>query len=308
MIINAILPVYNDTSHLSTVIQALHNQHLPADNHLLITVVNDGSNQHAHETLATNVAPHIHHLIHHAHNQGRSTAINTGCQHSTADILIILDADCLPQGQNFIQAHLKTLESADISCGKLVANSNNHPFWDKYQQEVVANREREYQNGNLVAFTTANLALKRQVFLQTGGFDILYKHYGFEDRDFLVGCQQQGFTIAYSPAAEVSHDAPLSLTNIAKKMQQAGQFTSRIFRHKYPDIYQAMSYSKIDLQLNPFLSQLSPIFWLLMHVLSPGRFDKVLNARYLPYFQKKKVAKLVSALNFMYGTSKQQMQ
>lgn len=305
MLINVILPVYNEVNYLATIIQSLHNQYLLPNDQLLITIVNDGSAQPAHNKLVTNIAPSINQLINHPYNQGRSAAINTGCNQSNADIFILLDADCIPQDKNFIQNHLKTLEKSDISCGKLVANSNDHSFWDQYQQDVGERRERDYQNGNLAAFTTANLAMKRQVFIKTNGFDTLYKHYGFEDRDFLLSCQVNGFIIAYSPKAVVSHDARLSLLSIGKKMQDAGQYTSHIFRHKYPAIYQTMSYSKIDLQLHPLMKVIAPLLWLLRSLLTSAIIDKTLNNCYIPYFHKKKIVLLVSALNFMYGTSKQ---
>jgi GT2 family glycosyltransferase len=272
----------------------------------MITLVDDGSNDTTRQQLEKFFRPQVNDIINHTNNQGRAIACNTGFQKSNADILIILDADCIPQGQNFIQEHLKTLEKADISCGKLVANSSNHHFWDKYQREIVLKRENDYQNGNTTAFTTANLAIKRDIFLQSGGFDTEYKHYGFEDRDFLLRCQAIGAKIAYTPTAVISHDDALSLTNIARKMREAGQFTSLIFRKKHPDAYRKMSYRKIDLQLNQPLRLLWPLLNSLMKALTPQRADALINHNNVPYFLKKNLVRLVTSLHFMHGTHNQQ--
>lgn len=306
MLINIILPIFNDITHLDKIINILSSQNIDINHTLKVTLVDDGSSLDTQKELDSNFKKKVNYLIHLPVNQGRATACNTGAYtDDKVDILIFLDSDCIPQNNYFIQHHIETLKQADISCGKLTTTLTRHIFWDRYQQDVVLKREKDYHTGGLVAFTTANIAIKSNLFRQVNGFSTDYKHYGFEDRDFLLRCKQYDAIFSYTPTAIVSHEDKLSIGRIAIKMQQAGQFTALTFRKNHQDFYEKTMYGRIDLNLNPYIKIIWPLIKPIITIISSQQLDKLLDSGKIPYFYKKNIVHLISALNFMEGTSKQ---
>ena len=89
--------------------------------------------------------------------------------------IILLDDDCIPTSNNFIQAHLDTLKTADVSRGII-------KFWNGQTADGW--------------FSTANLGIRKTVLDAIGLFDINFDgNYGHEDIDFGKRLQDASYVL-----------------------------------------------------------------------------------------------------------------
>lgn len=284
---------------LMAVVESIKNQQIPDNCSVKIIVVDDGSSQDIKEHLEKIVG--IDRLVHHEKNLGRSLARNTGLNVGKGDIVIYIDADCIPLGTKFIESHCHTLKNFDISCGNVVCQKQSNNFWDKYQNLTAKRREKEFKNKGVLSFTTANVAFKRDVLVQIGGFDSTYKYYGFEDRDLLYRCVKSGFKINFSSEAKVDHRDFLTIKAVCHKMLVAGQYTSTTFRKRYPNEYKLMPYAKIDTRNRKYLTFIPYFFYSIFQYMLPA-ITHIIHLSWIPFFLKKIIVKIYSAIYFMEGT------
>jgi GT2 family glycosyltransferase len=102
-----------------------------------------------------------------------------------------------------------------------------------------------------MAFTMANVALRREIFLALGGFSRAYSSYGFEDKDFLVRLEQSSAKVVIRPDLTVSHEDDPSLDAVCRKASAAGRHSGPVFRRDHPDHYRRLPYAKCDARTGP---------------------------------------------------------
>jgi len=122
---------------------------------------------------------------------------NVGVREASGDIIVFIDANCLPKANwlnNLITPILNQAETivagATFSQGKQTTHDN------AYKQ----NKTRRYIN----ECPTINLAFKRELFNKIGGFDERFD-YG-SDVDFSWRVIAAGYKVCYEPTAIVTHD------------------------------------------------------------------------------------------------------
>lgn len=295
--VTAVIPAYCDGARALATSRELRNQELPTGVELEIIVVDDGSPDNSSELLEEEIGVQ---LVKLSENQGRSAARNVGAKLSTGSVIVFMDSDCIPVTQSFIAAHLMALEHGAVaSTGHVIGRGDG--FWDRYQSEASARRERRHTLGLQGAGSSQNLAVLKSAFISVGGFDEAFRRYGFEDRDLLLRLGAIG-RVTWSGNAVVRHLDALSLRDICAKMMEAGHSTAPLFRSRYPGEYKALGYDAIDATRHAWLF---PIGKLLGPIaLHSGLFDSLLRSRWLPYTLGKNVVRFASALSFLYGTTR----
>ncbi len=88
--VSIMVPAYNEADYIKTKLDSLLNQSYPK-NRYDIWVLNDGSDDNTAELVAQYNDPRIHLLD--LPRGGKATALNTGVEHSTHEILVFSDAD-----------------------------------------------------------------------------------------------------------------------------------------------------------------------------------------------------------------------
>lgn len=298
MQVSVVVPVYRDATRARAAARALLDQKMPPEAVLEVILVDDGSADGTTEELR-NLEPTVR-VLGLAHNQGRSRARNAGATAATGSVVLFMDCDCLPSDRNFLLGHIAALDSGAVaSCGHVTGTG--HDFWSRFQDDASRRRQRQHEVGIEFAGSSQNLAVRRAHFETIGGFDIGYRRYGFEDRDLLIRLGQRG-PIAWTTST-VRHQDHLSLTQVATKMAEAGQHSSRRFASRHPEPYRQLGYAAIDAHLHPAykpLGRLATPFAIAMAT----AFDRMRCDRWLPYVAARLVVKLTSALAYLGGTAR----
>jgi glycosyltransferase involved in cell wall biosynthesis len=102
--------------------------------------------------------------------------LNEAMSMCSSPYTIILDDDCVPQSQGFIQTHLQSLEKFPISRGIIQFPSDN------------------YADAN-AWFSCANIGFQTKILKEIGYYDQRYNgHYGHEDQDMGLTLRKFGYT------------------------------------------------------------------------------------------------------------------
>jgi glycosyltransferase involved in cell wall biosynthesis len=280
----------------------MRQQILPGTTSLEIVLVDDGSNDGTAELLASDADETVR-VVQLVQNSGRSAARNTGARESRGTVLVFMDSDCLPAGNEVLRAHLEALRQGNIASTGHVFGSGGD-FWDRYQRDASSLRERRHRRGCSYAGSSQNLAVVRSAFEEVGGFNIRYRRYGFEDRDLLLRLGRLG-SIAWPEEASVHHMDSLTLAGFCEKMIEAGESSSAIFALNHPSAYKELGYAALDARsrrwLGPVGRSLGP------HILGLARdLEPSLRKSWLPYVLQKGIVRAASAVSFIYGTTRAQ--
>ena len=141
---------------------------------------------------------------------------NLGVERAKYDLILFTDSDCRVPPDIF-ERHVKTLRGADASVGGVAgptfvehcrAPANRIMRWSKLINDDL---ERPQRCATVTWATTTNLAVRRKVFEEVGGFpseslDIV----GGEDCDLGLKMSDAGYKIVCDPAAVVVHDHAIS--------------------------------------------------------------------------------------------------
>ena len=299
-LVSVVMPVFEDGERALSAAASFLTQVLPDRTSLEVIVVDDGSRDDSVASLASFPDARMR-LLRLTQNQGRSAARNAGAKRARGNIVVFMDSDCLPLNNGFLAAHLNVLDRGHVaSTGHVIGTGGG--FWERYQRDASLRRQRQHSRGHGYAGSSQNLVVLKSAFEQAGGFDIDYRHYGFEDRDLLLRLCEVG-TVAWADSATVRHLDALTLPGICRKMTEAGEYSAGPFSVRHPAAYQVLGYAAIDARkrswLRPVGKTLGP------HL--PGiaqRVEPALHKTWLPYPLAKATVKIMSAVSFLYGTTR----
>jgi GT2 family glycosyltransferase len=173
-----------------------------------VVVVDNGSR----DATAAVALAHGARVVHEA-RPSRPGARNAGARATSADRLVFLDADCVPDA-GWLAAMDRALDEHALAGGRVIvagdasAAERFDTLWRLRQESTIA----EGWSGS------GNLAIRRALFDELGGFDERFRHAG-EDVDLCLRAGQ----IAYAPDAVVRH-APARTTR---------QVLARAVRHGF---------------------------------------------------------------------------
>ncbi|RDS84525.1 glycosyltransferase [Dyella monticola] len=296
--ISVVIPTYRNWTGAYTLAEALGRQVLPAETELDVVIVDDGSGEIPPETVKD--LKYVQ-LLQLEKNIGRAGARNAGSRASKGQYLFFIDCDCLPSDNKFLASHMHALRHNAVgSTGHVLGVGGG--FWDKYQRLASLRRQKQHRQGHVWVGSTQNLAVARSAFEQAGEFNASYRHYGFEDREFLIRLSSIG-AIAWPLEASVLHNDAVHLTSIVEKMIQAAALSARTFSSHHMKEYRTLGYARIDARLHTWL-------YLPARLLAPfikpaaRMLDNTLPR--LPFFLAYSLVKLITAGAFLYGSTLEQ--
>lgn len=180
-----------------------------------------------------------------------SRARNRLAEAARGDVLVFLDADCVPS-RSLLATYAKALESRDALA---VGETRYLPkgFVPEGADEAVlrrASRPHPERAGLFPAvgearldtrhdlFWSLNFALRRETFARIGGFDEGYRGYGIEDTDFAMRAARAAVPLAWVGGALAFHQhheptrlrpegVPALVANARRYREQWGEWPAR---------------------------------------------------------------------------------
>lgn len=127
-------------------------------------------------------------------------ARNEAAAEAKAPTLAFCDADCRPEAK-WLEAGLEALHRGDLVAGAIRFIVPDRPkLWDLLDMDTFLDQERAVRDGGAV---TANLFVRRSLFLDVGGFDTSLPSGG--DYDLVARAVRRGARLVYEPDAVVAH-------------------------------------------------------------------------------------------------------
>jgi glycosyltransferase involved in cell wall biosynthesis len=141
-------------------------------------------------------------------------ARNEAAARAKAPVLAFCDADCRPAAR-WLEMGLEALEGkADLVGGAIRFIVPERPkLWDLIDMDTFLDQERAVRDGGAV---TANLFVRREVFLGVGGFDTRLPSGG--DYDLVARAVRGGARLTYEPRAVVAHPTRGELGAVLRKL------------------------------------------------------------------------------------------
>ena len=257
--VDVVIPAYNAADHIAETVRRISQQQLPAGWQLNIYVSDDGSSDATRPTIAelAESLPSLQ-LVGSANNAGRGTACNFGVAAGNGAVVVICDADCRYTRDDAIAEFIADIESGlDVVIGLVELPGKG--FWARYTNSVADERQAGGKSRGLMAYTTANIAMRRAVFERLEGFSQNYAKYGFEDKDLLIRMDRADLKAEVREDIRVSHDDDFALAAVCRKTRESGRHSAPVFRDRFPDEYRQLPYARCDATMATSMRFLKPL-------------------------------------------------
>jgi GT2 family glycosyltransferase len=195
MLIDVVIPACGRCQELERCLRAL-----PSDASIVVT--DDSRDGAVREMLAARF-PKVRWVA--GPRRGPAANRNNGARAATKEWIVFLDDDCIPQ-PGWLTAFARR-EDAEVIEGRTVCpDPSDNPFTEQVENLTGDN------------FWSCNLAIRRSVFFELGGFDEDFTEAAGEDMEFAWRIRRRGSRTAYVPEAEVQHPArPPSLARFWRR-------------------------------------------------------------------------------------------
>ena len=301
--IDIVIPVYKPGDRFKETLLSITRQIVDSNIELKVYIVDDGNNDADLIQIVGEFKSMK--LVILKSNAGRAKACNHGVLQGKGQFIFFLDADCEILGKELINQHCKVLLSGfDVSYGSTKSQVNQNEFWETYLKAVEKKREKLIASGIYSLMTSNNIAIRRTLFEQVGGFDQNYRGYGFEDRDLVAKLIKLNARIKYSAALIVYHDVGFSLSDVIGKLEEAGELTSGVFAKNHPEQYRKLTYYYFDVRCHPIALKLPLVITNVILIPLVKRIDGHLLKNKLLRPGMVILVKLLSAMAFLKGTGK----
>lgn len=217
--VSIVIPVYNAEKTLPQCIKSI----LELDyKNYGVTFVDDGSVDQSRHIILSYVKKHKKRIkfIEQKH-KGPATARNLGAKSSHGNIIVFTDSDCIVL-KNWIKLLLKSFNN-NIGAvgGGLIPYSlrNLSERFEQYRRELLYGKMKRY----IDTLPACNLAIKREVFEEVGGFDEEFKYPSSEDYELCYRVREKGYKILYDPKISVIHFHSQSWRGVLRRAFIHGQ-------------------------------------------------------------------------------------
>jgi glycosyltransferase involved in cell wall biosynthesis len=224
---------------------------------LEIIVSDDGSTDNTSEIARAHDAA----VIRHVPNRGVSAARNSGVQLASAPIVAFIDDDCVPDPQ-WAEQLLSGYDDKVIATGGplvvdgepglIVSYLTRHNPLEPQELELAKSSRLSYRlylylrrqwraytpqgRREVFSFASANMSVRRQEFLDIGGFDERFR-FGAEDDDLCRRLRHRfpEGRLLFLPEARVRHYFKASLRDTLRRRCAYGRGSARLYR-KWPSV------------------------------------------------------------------------
>jgi GT2 family glycosyltransferase len=247
-----IIPTFNRPKALEMCLETLSDLDYPRDCFEII-VVDDGS-AFSPVKIVELFCDRLEIILCDESRAGPAAARNTGVSRAKGDFLAFTDDDCRPD-RRWLRFLAGCLEAdPDSIVGGRTINALIANAFSAASQLVTDYLYDYYQNISAPSFTTNNLAMTRQTFQSTGGFDTGFPFAAGEDREFCGRALSQGKKLFFCSDAVVYHWHRLTFAGFWRQHFRYGQ-GAFWYREKVSETNKSMEPLGfyINLVLSPFV-------------------------------------------------------
>lgn len=221
--ISVIIPTNRSATILEPCLEALLGQTLPREIFEVI-VVNDGCHHDLTGLTDRLSTKGLKLRLYSVAQGGPARARNYGANLARGRLLAFTDDDCIPESQ-WLEAFAITANSEDQLLGGKVMNLLDKRPCSAASQLLVDYLLEYYNSDKLNAqfFTSNNLFVDKDRYLEIGGFDENFPLNAAEDRDFCTRWRESGKRLIVIDAAVVGHAHELNLRSFIKQHFKYGQ-------------------------------------------------------------------------------------
>jgi hypothetical protein len=189
-----------------------------------VVVVDDGSTDGTGEEAAAAGARVVR-----QENQGPAAARNAGWRASTGASILFTDSDCLAC-EDWAARLLPMLDEPGVgAAGGSYGMANRGSLLASCIQEEIAMRHRRMSR-EVRFLGSFNLAIRRRVLEEVGGFDPAYRRASGEDNDLSYRIRKRGYRLLFDREARVRHVHPERLARYLAEQARHGYWRMRLYR------------------------------------------------------------------------------
>jgi len=226
--ISIIIPVLNNERTIRDCLEAILDQGYPRENYEII-IVDNGSTDNSVDIIKEYSVKLL--FEKRAHNS--YMARNIGIKHAAGDVIVFLDADCIPR-ENWLMNLTAPFTNIDIGvvAGEVFGTEPTNLIQGFYSYIDFLNQENKVED-SIRALGAGNIALRKEIFSLVGLFDENFRWGG--DNDFGLRLQKEtNYKIMFSRDASVEHCHRHSFKGLFKQAFTYGLGKGR-FRIKHAD-------------------------------------------------------------------------
>jgi glycosyltransferase involved in cell wall biosynthesis len=226
---SVIVPTFSRPDRLASCVDAVAALHPPPGG-FEIVVVNDGGSEPDNAVRAAALAGNATdaHFLTQA-NQGPGAARNLGAESARGIWLAFTDDDCAPDRDWLVALSDALARLPDALAGGAVVNALHDNVFSETSQVLVDYVAAYFDgSGRERFFTSNNIAVRREAYLEFGGFDGTFG-VGAEDREFCDRWHAQRRPTIFEPHAIIRHSHHLTLASFLEQHLRYGD-GARTFR------------------------------------------------------------------------------
>lgn len=222
--LSVVIPAYNAEATLGSCINAVLRQDY--EGVFEVIVVDDGSTD-----ATSNIANAFDRVTYVSQkNAGPAAARNAGAEHAAGDIVCFTDSDCQPQSDWLSKLVLFFAnDHADVVAGSYgIANPGS--LLARCIHQEIRYRHKHLMGEWIEVFGSYNVAFRREIFEQLGGFAQAYTQASGEDNDLSYRLRGAGFRIRFAKDAKVDHSHPSRIKRYLYEQFRHGFWRANLYR------------------------------------------------------------------------------
>jgi len=250
--LSVIIPTFNRPDLLSVCLESFIDLDYPDKDWELI-LVNDGGDR-SFSTITTDILDQLPLTLIDIEHGGPAKARNAGAEIAQGEFLVFTDDDCRVD-KNWLRAFEGCFaNSTFVALGGKILNS--HPgsvpakTWSRYmdylREEVMQDSE-----GNLLLLLGNNLAYRRKIFQEIGGFNEEFPFAAAEDSELGIRLVGTGYRQTFCPEAIIWHDHPITYGGYLRQQFRYGRGN-----HYFLEIVGAPDYPYVERSKGSFTASL----------------------------------------------------